>query len=169
MRPISLLSAEELEGYGLREIQTLCKFYGQEQTVHWKEEDKVEHEKISEAIINEDATKREWQLAKLVTKAEMYPRDCVWKLWHLLSLYHAAEFPNLLKLAQLVVTSAVHTAGCERGFSVQNQLLTKSRNRLTVEKQNKLMRVRLSPYVRSEFVEKALPVLKMRDRRLYRV
>ncbi|KAL5015835.1 hypothetical protein ScPMuIL_005424 [Solemya velum] len=99
----------------------------------------------------------------------MYPRECMSKLWYLIKIYHSADFPNLLKLARLALTSAVHTAGCERGFSVQNQLLTKSRNRLTVQKQDKLMRARLCSLSRDEFVETALVQLKQKDRRLYSV
>ena len=37
----------------------------------------------------------------------------------------------------------VHTAGCERGFSAQNHILTSLRNRLTPENQDMLMRVKL--------------------------
>ncbi|CAL8384633.1 unnamed protein product [Gadus morhua 'NCC'] len=38
--------------------------------------------------------------------------------------YHLPDFPNLTILAQLATTLAVHTAGCERGFSAQNLILT---------------------------------------------
>jgi hypothetical protein len=51
----------------------------------------------------------------------------------------------MLKLAALAMTSAVHTAGCERGFSVQNKILNKARNRLTISKQNQLISVKLCP------------------------
>jgi len=37
----------------------------------------------------------------------------------------------LIKLASLAITCPVNTAGCERGFSVQNQILVPLRNRLT--------------------------------------
>ena len=45
--------------------------------------------------------------------------------------------------AHTPLTSSVHTAGCERGFSVQNRILTTFRNRLTIEIQQKLMRVKI--------------------------
>ena len=64
------------------------------------------------------------------------------KLWHLIAKFHP-EFPNLSVLARLALTSSVHTAGCERGFSVQNRILTTFRNRLTIENQQKLMRVKI--------------------------
>ena len=66
----------------------------------------------------------------------------MWKLWHLIAKFHP-EFPNLNVLARLALTSSVHTAGCERGFSVQNRILTTFRNRLTIENQQKLMRVKI--------------------------
>ena len=75
---------------------------------------------------------------------EHYPRHSMSSLWQLISKYHKADFPNLIKLAQLALTSAVHTAGCERGFSAQNAILTKGRNRLLVENQHKLMRVKMT-------------------------
>jgi hypothetical protein len=53
------------------------------------------------------------------------------------------RFSKLLKLAALALTSAVHTAGCERGFSAQNRILVKARNRLNTETQHKLMPVKL--------------------------
>ena len=55
--------------------------------------------------------------------------------------HQAAIQAPILKLA---LTSAVHTAGCERGFSAQNAILTKGRNRLLVENQHKLMRVKMT-------------------------
>ena len=45
--------------------------------------------------------------------------------------------------AHTPLTSSVHTAGCERAFSVQNRILTTFRNRLTTEIQQKLMRVKI--------------------------
>ncbi|KAK3083071.1 hypothetical protein FSP39_013172 [Pinctada imbricata] len=89
-------------------------------------------------------------------------------LWGLIWKYHKDKFPNLLTLARLALTSTVHTAGCERGFSVQNQILTKLRNRLNVETQSKLMRVKLCCLERNVIVEKALSVWrKSKTRRAY--
>lgn len=56
----------------------------------------------------------------------------------------AHDFPNMTRLAQLALTSAVHTAGCERGFSAQNLILTAHRNRLLTETQHKILGVKLS-------------------------
>ena len=40
-------------------------------------------------------------------------------------------------------SSPVHTAGCERGFSAQNLILTPLRNRLSGQNQDILLRVKL--------------------------
>ena len=61
----------------------------------------------------------------------------------------------MIKLGQLALSSPADTADCERGFSVQNLVLTSLRNRLTSEHQDMLMRVRLHP---TEDFEKALSV-----------
>ena len=76
-----------------------------------------------------------------------------------------ADFPNLIKLAQLALTSAVHTAGCERGFSAQNAILTKGRNRLLVENQHKLMRVKMTADIDYEQV---IQIWRQKNRRLYK-
>ena len=52
-------------------------------------------------------------------------------------------YPNLLKLAAFAITCPLQTADCERGFSVQNRILTPLRNRLSIDTQNKLMSVKL--------------------------
>ena len=59
--------------------------------------------------------------------------------------FNGSDFPEMIKLGQLYFTLAVHTAGCERGFSVQNSTLTPSRNRLQEATQDTLIRVRLGP------------------------
>ena len=107
----------------------------------------------------------EWALVKETVLAEHYPRHSMSSLWQLISKYHKADFPNLIKLAQLALTSAVHTAGCERGFSAQNAILTKGRNRLLVENQHKLMRVKMTADIDYEQV---IQIWRQKNRRLYK-
>ncbi|KAK3098990.1 hypothetical protein FSP39_024990, partial [Pinctada imbricata] len=167
LRPVSFLDSKELEEFGTEEMDILCQFYGEKQTVKWKQE-KVTKSNTSEPIIDVAKTKKEWGLLKRVVVAEKFPRDFMQLLWGLTWKYHKDKFPNLLTLARLALTSAVHTAGCERGFSVQNQILTKLRNRLNVETQSKLMRVKLCCLERNVIVEKALSVWrKSKTRRAY--
>ena len=83
-------------------------------------------------------------MKKTVTK-QLYPTDNMADLWYLIAKRHAKDFPNMMKLAHLAISSPAHTADCERGFSAQNLLLTSLRNRLSPETQDMLMRVRLHP------------------------
>ena len=110
----------------------------------------------------------EWQLVKQVVIAEQYPRDSMHQLWSLIVKYHP-EFPNLNILAKLALTSSVHTAGCERGFSVQNRILTTFRNRLNIDTQHCLMMLKLDSHSRLtfNFDLALLKWKKTKDRRLY--
>ena len=67
-----------------------------------------------------------------------------------INTYHKEDFPNMIFLTQLAMTSAVHTAGSERGFSVQNKILTKKRNCLHINSQHQLMTVQLSKQLKVE-------------------
>ena len=124
--------------------------------------------KTTPPLVALDETLEERQLLKKTVLAEHYPRDCMWQLWNLIVTYHAKDFPNRVTLAQLGLTLAVHTAGCERGFSVQNNILTPSRNRLTPVVQQKLIRVKLGPERASfNFQAALLKWRAVKDRRIY--
>ena len=102
---------------------------------------------------------KEWIQLKEVVLAEHYPRDNMYNLWNLIGQYHGDDFPNMMKLGHLAISSPVHTADCERGFSAQNRILTPLRNRLTPENQDLLIRVMLhakkEPEADSEILERA--------------
>ena len=57
-----------------------------------------------------------------------YPNDRMEDLWAIVTTFHADMFPNFLKLVAVALTLPVHTADCERGFSLQNQLKNCERN-----------------------------------------
>ena len=82
-----------------------------------------EKQNTSEPLIGGDKTIQEWNLLNRTVVAEQYLRDQMWILWNLIAKFHP-EFPTLSVLARLALTSSVHTAGCGRGFSVQNRILT---------------------------------------------
>ncbi|XP_060604134.1 uncharacterized protein LOC132756989 [Ruditapes philippinarum] len=100
MRPITLLSDVELKTWGDEKIDILVNHFGEEKSHKWKV-DGVQHTKTSSPIIDPDATKNEWKQIKILVKAEMYPRDDLFKLWHLINKFHGEQFPNLLILASL--------------------------------------------------------------------
>ncbi len=80
---------------------------------------------------------------KLLVLAEGYPRDKLCDLWQLVFRFHKEEFPNLIKLAAIALTLPVHTADCERGFGVQNELKHPARNRLSPDRVDTLMTIKL--------------------------
>ena len=158
MRPIAFLNAEDLDEYGTEQIQTLINHYGTEKVHRWdkakKQKNKAQEYLRSETsppLIDGEATLIEWKDVKDVVLAEMLPKDSTQHLWHLIVSHHEKRFPNLVKLAHLGLTCPIHTAGCERGFSAQNLILTPLRNRLTPKHQDMLMRVKLGGKVASEF------------------
>ena len=151
MRPVSFMTKEELTEYGNEEIEMLINHYGVTKTHTWKE-GKHQHEGVScPPIIDSDKTREEWQQAKECVYAQKYTRISVSQLWHQIKLYHPNQFPNLEKLAQLAVVCPIHSAGCERGFSLQNQIITPLRNRLDPDTMDKLMRVKIQAKPHSEF------------------
>ena len=94
-----------------KKIQTLCRYYsGASKTSKWKENG-VQKEKTTSPLINPKKSLKEWGLFKRVVP--QCPRDC---MWHLINKYHFNDFPSLITLAQLALTSAAHTASCERAF-----------------------------------------------------
>ena len=101
--------------------------------------------------------------------AHMYPRDDTQKLWNLINQYSADEYPNMIKLAHLALTCPIHTSGCERGFSIQNSILTSTRNRLTPETQDILIRIKAAGKSLSEFdFDSALELYrKQRKRKIF--
>ncbi len=157
MRPISTCSKEELQTWGDAEMHRLLEHYGEEQKHTWEDEDGKKHTKISPAILSPQETLAEWRELKATVLAVGYHRDDLPTLWHNIAINHRDDFPNMMKLAALCLTLPIHTADCERGFSVQNQILTPSRNRLLPQNQDKLLRIRIEGGESSSFnFDKAL-------------
>ena len=77
MRPISVMTPQEVESYGDKEIGILCDFYGKERRMKWKR-DGLSQENISDPVINTEETREEWSRVKKVVVAEQYPRKSMW-------------------------------------------------------------------------------------------
>lgn len=150
MRPLSLLSPADLQLWGNEQINKLTEHYGFPQTHTWKEGAETKSV-TSPPVIDPEATKQEWTIIKPRIIALMYPRDDTQNLWYLINKYSKEEYPNLIKLAHLALTCPIHTSGCERGFSIQNSILTSSRNRLTPHTQNMLIRIKASGQSQEKF------------------
>lgn len=90
-------------------------------------------------------------------------------LWELISRHHREEFPNLLLLASLALTHPIHTADCERAFSVQNRLTTAVRNRMSSECCEEHMKVAIEGGGMQDFdFQRAINIWRgKKDRKLF--
>lgn len=140
MRPLSFIPKAELETWGSDKLEVLIKQYGEEK-VSTPTADQPEV--TIQPIINAADTRKEWTKVKELVLHEGYPRDKMSVLWGLINQYNKQEYPNLLTLAALALTAPIHTADCERGFSVQNATRTAARNRLSAEKVDDIMTIKL--------------------------
>ena len=64
---------------------------------------------------------------------------------------HRDILPNLITLAELALILPIHTADCERGFSKQNLIKSKSRNRIEDAALNGLMMISIEGRPLEEF------------------
>jgi len=148
MRPLSFLSKAEVETWGNEKLEVLIRQYGETKvSTPTSEQPKV----TCEPLINADDTRKEWTMVKNLVLHEGYPRDRMTVLWSLINQHHKQEYPNLLTLAALALLAPIHTADCERGFSAQNATRTALRNRLSAEKVDEIMTIRLEGGDRKEF------------------
>ena len=77
-------------------------------------------------------------------------------------------FPDFVIMAKFYLSIPLNSAACERGFSVQNNIKTKSRNRLGGERLDEIMRIRINGPPVSDFrYDEAAAIFRaQRDRRL---
>ena len=136
MRPISFMGKDERGEWGNQAISDLCSHYN----------------------MDSDKALSEWKIIKELVCAQQYPRDKLRVLWSIINKFHKAEVPTLLHLASLALTLPIHTADVERGFSLQNDIKTATRNRLKADRLQTLLTIRAEGASLAEF--DALPVLK---------
>ena len=134
LRPLSFLTDEQKEEYGSREIDILLTHYGSEKKVG---------EVVSKPMINAEACRAEWSVAKKIAMDQMYPRDSTKILWKLMYMHHRESLPNLMILANLALIMPYQTADCERGFSCQNGIKTSRRSRMKEKSMNILMTIKV--------------------------
>ena len=54
---------------------------------------------------------------------------------------HADDFPDYIVFAKIALVVPLNSASCERGFSAQNRIKSKSRNRLDDDQVDRLMKI----------------------------
>jgi hypothetical protein len=72
-----------------------------------------------------------------------YNHTLLVEVWAAILHTRRDEYPNICKIAENVLVAPVSSVECERGFSVQNHIKCKLRNRMAVDTLDMLMRVRL--------------------------
>ena len=127
MRPLSFVPSSDLQTWGNQELEVLLTHFDRNPA---DGEGK---------FLDSEAARHEWSLVKHLVLQEKYPRDNMGTLWSIIYKFHKDSFPNLLKLAAVALTLPIHTADCERGFSLQNNLKNCQRNRLLPERLDTLM------------------------------
>lgn len=76
-------------------------------------------------------------------------------------------YPDFCILMQYFLTVPLNSASCERGFSAQNILKTKSRNRLTSANLNKMLRISINGphWAHFDYTDAAQNFRSIRNRR----
>ena len=127
MRPLSFVPRSDLQTWGVQELEVLLTHFDRNPADG------------DERFLDSEAARHEWSLVKHLVLQEKYPCDNMGTLWSIIYKFHKDLFPNLLKLAAVALTLPIHTADCERGFSLQNNLKNCQRNRLQAERLDTLM------------------------------
>lgn len=148
MRSLQFLDGEALDVFGNEDIQVVADFYCNRQSHTYKKDDKTTAVSYSEPFLQCSPADvlREWERCKLIVKSNRLtglPLSYLWESLAKLQEEGSLDCPNLIKLATLVLTHPVHSCDCERTFSVQNLTLTSLRSRLSPEKCDQLMRVKI--------------------------
>lgn len=91
-------------------------------------------------------------------------------LWPMVCKLHRDQYPFLIKLAHACLAIPVSTATCERGFSTQNRIKNKLRNRMQTKRLDILMRItEEGPDVNEfDFDRSAKLWCEKKERRLFR-
>ena len=84
--------------------------------------------------------KQEWSTLKQLA-ARNYSMLSFQQFWVIICKNHTEQYPHLIELALTCMAIPISTAKCERGFSTQNRIKTKLRNRLKTARLDILMRL----------------------------
>ena len=142
LRSLSFVPMEEIDDYGNDKLEMLIEHYGKKH--------KTENGVIA-AVIDCPACRREWSIAKRLVLQQKYPRDKMSLLWKIMYQNHKDVLPNLITLPELALILPIHKTDCERGFSKQNLIKSKSRNRIEDAALNRLMTISIEGRPLEEF------------------
>lgn len=160
LRSLSFIPSAEIDNYGNEKLEVLIEHYGKDQETQ---------NGVFATVIDGPACRREWNIAKRLVLQQKYPHDKMSLLWKIMYQNHKDVIPNLIVLAELALILPIHTADCERGFSNQNLIKSKSRNRIGDAALNRLILLSTEgrPLEEFDFIE-SLSVWKgQKDRRIF--
>ncbi|XP_078607889.1 zinc finger protein 862-like [Branchiostoma floridae x Branchiostoma japonicum] len=144
-----------LHDYGTQDLETLLRFYGREDNAEDEEAEDEEDNTPPPLTVDPDAARQEWAIVRQMMfrlRHRDVPIVATHEMWEELEIVHGTElFPNILTLATIARLIPMHTADCERGFSTQNRLKTKLRNRLSVTRLDTLLRIVINGPERRDF------------------
>ena len=136
--------------YGVKEIEYLANYYG---------DIKIVHDNIFPGIVNKEDLLEEWNSAKYYLRSfseRNYEFTEMWK--HIFDTDHNFfnNYPNISLLVQVALIVPLSNATVERIFSHQNLIITKLRNKLSVENLNRHLMILINgPDVEDFDFEKA--------------
>ena len=117
---------EKLGDYGTGKVKTLTDFYGSVQEVHFDG-----NKGVSKLDIDPEDTESEWKLFRRLLFVQHKDSSLQQVLSTLLSSADlSAAFPNLAKLAAILIVLPVTTATVERTFSSMKLIKTRLRSRM---------------------------------------
>lgn len=120
-----------LATYGVCELDVLLEHYGTPKVVNGKQ---------FNPPVDADACRQEMPLFKQLV-FHSYSSMSLHELWKIMAAKHVEHFPALITLAKACFIVPVSTAQCERGFSTQNRIKSKLRNRLKAKHLDILLRI----------------------------
>jgi hypothetical protein len=120
----------DISNYGDKELSTILDFYGVQCNV-----DGI----FTPSLINSDRMKRDFVQFKFLMNSKRHLSLSDF-LENLVTSY-SDEFPDFCTLAHILLVIPLTSVPCERGFSVQNRLKSKARNRLGVDRVEKKMKI----------------------------
>ena len=150
------LADDEIGSHGEQELETVIKLYG-------KADEK------SPAVIDADQARKDYMHFKYLLNSNRHLT--ITSMCAELITKYAAEFPDFATLAKIYSIVPITSVACERGFSSQNRIKTKLRNRLAGKSVDNLMRLSAAAkrpyYDEDELVDKACSSYVARKRRRF--